>query len=164
MSALFRCMAWDIDLKFPTKVAFDSEIETCLFSGMAGVQIVRDLDAGLTQRVGDMGLLQQHQIGIKDHERSHHGKQHPHRARQRCQASADGGRDARQAGDAGEGLDRADAHSGGGGDEEWQIQPVALIVVLRLEHAEGTVVVWVLVNVERDEGEDAGHGDDKGDG
>ena len=57
---------------------------------------------------------------------------------------------------AGEAAQRAGGEPGGRGGEQWNVEPVALVVVFRLEDAERAVVVRVLVDVERDEGEDAG--------
>jgi hypothetical protein len=48
------------------------------------------------------------------------------------------------------------------GHEQRQVEPVALVAVFGLEDAEGAMVVRVLVDVERDEGQDAGDGRDEG--
>ena len=72
------------------------------------------------------------------------------------------GRDLRdhglQALDIPERLHGAGADAAGGGGEQRHVEPVALLVVLGLEDAERAVVVRVLVDVERDEGDDAGDG------
>jgi len=108
-------------------------------------------------------VSEQNQQRVEDHRRRDGSDEDEEGRGEGGQSRADVRQHALQARNTGERLHGTDAEPGGGGDEQRQIEPVALIRVLGFEDAKRAVVVRMLLKVEREEGAHGRHGDGKSD-
>ncbi|RIX41967.1 MAG: transposase [Rhodocyclales bacterium GT-UBC] len=111
-----------------------------------------------------ISALEQDQVRVQHLIARQRRKQREAKRGQRSQAARHGGDHRLQADHPGKGLDGADRQAAGGSDKQGQVQGVALIGVLALEYAERAVMVRVLVDIERDESQDAADRRDEGNG